>query len=80
MTPKETVVETLRLNLGIEAEQITPEADIFNDLGADSLDIVEVVMALEEELGIEIDDVEIEEIRTVGDLTNMVEKLAATKH
>jgi acyl carrier protein len=56
--------------LGVEAEKVTANASFINDLGADSLDIVELVMAMEEEFDIEIPDEEAEKIKTVGDATN----------
>lgn len=67
--------------LSIEDEsQITPEASFINDLQADSLDIVELVMALEEEFDTEIPDEDAEKILTVGDAVNYIEgKLAAAK-
>ena len=59
---KDIVVE----QLGVNREEITPEASFIDDLGADSLDTVELVMALEEEFGLEIPDEEAEKISTVG--------------
>ncbi len=59
---KEIIVE----NLGVDAATVTPPASFVNDLGADSLDTVELVMALEEEFDIEIPDEEAEKIQTVG--------------
>lgn len=59
---KEIIVE----NLGVDAAQVNPQASFVNDLGADSLDTVELVMALEEEFDIEIPDEEAEKIQTVG--------------
>jgi acyl carrier protein len=56
--------------LGVEAEKVTPNASFINDLGADSLDIVELVMAMEEEFDLEIPDEEAEKIKTVGDAAN----------
>ena len=56
--------------LGVEAEKVTANASFINDLGADSLDIVELVMAMEEEFDIEIPDEDAEKIKTVGDATN----------
>ena len=56
--------------LGVDAEKVTPEASFVEDLGADSLDTVELVMAFEEEFGMEIPDEEAEKLRTVGDAMN----------
>ncbi len=56
--------------LGVEAEKVTASASFINDLGADSLDIVELVMAMEEEFDLEIPDEEAEKIKTVGDASN----------
>ena len=58
--------------LGVEEAEVTPEASFTNDLGADSLDTVELVMALEEEFGLEIPDTEAEKIRSVGDAVNYI--------
>jgi acyl carrier protein len=64
--------------LEVEAEKVTPGASFANDLGADSLDTVELVMALEEEFDIEIPDEEAEQIDTVGKaVENISEKLGA---
>ncbi|MCX6111712.1 MAG: acyl carrier protein [Proteobacteria bacterium] len=56
--------------LGVESEKVTANASFINDLGADSLDIVELVMAMEEEFDIEIPDEDAEKIKTVGDAVN----------
>ncbi|MDR1835032.1 MAG: acyl carrier protein [Fusobacteriaceae bacterium] len=66
---KEIVVE----QLGVEADQVTPEANFTEDLGADSLDTVELVMAFEEEFGVEIPDTEAEKIKTVQDVLDYIE-------
>lgn len=58
---KEIIVD----QLGVEEDEVTPEASFIEDLGADSLDIVELIMALEEEFGIEIPDEDAEKITTV---------------
>lgn len=59
--------------LGVEAEEVKPEASFIEDLGADSLDIVELVMALEEEFDMEIPDEDAEKIKTVGDAVKYIE-------
>jgi len=65
---KELVVE----QLGVDAEEVTEEASFIDDLGADSLDIVELVMAFEEEFDLEIPDEDAEKIRTVGDAVEYI--------
>lgn len=60
--------------LGVKAEEVTPEASFIDDLGADSLDTVELVMALEEKFGIEIPDEDAEKITTVGDAIKYIEE------
>ncbi|CAN5719034.1 acyl carrier protein [soil metagenome] len=68
MADIETKVKDIIINeLGVEAEKVTPEASFVEDLGADSLDTVELVMAFEEEFGIEIPDEDAEKLQTVGD-------------
>ena len=64
-------------HLGIEEEKVTEEASFIDDLGADSLDTVELVMAFEEEFGSEISDSEAEKILTVGDAIKFVESKAS---
>ncbi len=59
--------------LNVEEDDVTEDASFVDDLGADSLDIVELVMALEEEFGISIPDEEAESIKTVGDAVNYIE-------
>jgi acyl carrier protein len=59
--------------LGVEESKITDEAGFVNDLGADSFDIVELVMAMEEEFDIEISDEDAEKIKTVGDAKKYIE-------
>ncbi|NOZ79364.1 MAG: acyl carrier protein [Acidobacteria bacterium] len=67
---KEIIVE----QLGVDAEKVTLDASFVDDLGADSLDTVELIMALEEEFGIEIPDDEAEKIATVGDAVEYLKK------
>ena len=69
---KEIIVD----QLGVEEDEVTPQAHFIEDLGADSLDIVELVMALEEEFGIEIPDEEAEKISTVGDAVDYIRENA----
>ncbi|MDD5371961.1 MAG: acyl carrier protein [Campylobacterota bacterium] len=66
---KEVVVE----QLGVNADEVKEDAKFVEDLGADSLDVVELVMALEEKFDIEIPDDEAEKIRTVKDVVNYIE-------
>jgi acyl carrier protein len=67
---KEIIVE----QLGVNEEQITPEASFIDDLGADSLDTVELVMAFEEKFDIEIPDEDAEKMRTVGDAVSYLKE------
>ena len=64
-------------HLGIEESKVTDEANFIDDLGADSLDTVELVMAFEEEFGSDISDSEAEKILTVGDAIKFVESKSA---
>ena len=64
-------------HLGVEPEKVTEGASFIDDLGADSLDTVEIVMAFEEEFGVEIPDDSAETILTVGDAISFLEKNAA---
>ncbi len=64
-------------HLGVEPEKVTEKASFIDDLGADSLDTVELVMAFEEEFGVEIPDDSAETILTVGDAIKFLEKNAA---
>jgi acyl carrier protein len=63
--------------LGVSLEEVTPQASFIEDLGADSLDIVELIMALEEEYDMEIPDEEAEKIQTVDDVTKYIQAKAA---
>ena len=75
MEVKERVINLLADKLGYEKTEIKETHDIIMDLNADSLDMVEVVMGIEKEFGIQIDDNEIQEIRTVGDIIKKVEDI-----
>ncbi len=59
--------------LGVEVDQVTPQSKFVEDLGADSLDVVELVMALEEEFDLEIPDEDAEKIATVGEAVKYIE-------
>ena len=74
---EERVIEIVSENLGVNKEQITRSTSFIEDLGADSLDTVELVMAFEEEFGVEIPDDAAETILTVGDAIGFLEKNAA---
>jgi len=79
MSVEERVKNIVVEQLGVEPEQVTTEASFVDDLGADSLDNVELVMALEEEFGMEIPDEEAEKIRTVGEAINYINSAAEQK-
>jgi acyl carrier protein len=69
------VKELLASQLEIDAEKITEDTEIINDLGADSLDVVEMIMMLEEEFGIVITDETIYGYKTVGEIASFIEKM-----
>jgi len=71
-TTEERVKKVICDQLGVESEQVTPEAHFVNDLGADSLDQVELVMAFEEEFGLEISDDEAQKLDTVAKVVEYV--------
>ena len=72
------VIEKVKMILSsqfdVEEESITPDTNIADDLGADSLDVVDMLMSLEDEFDVEIPDEEIERIRTVGELVAYIEE------
>ncbi|MDZ7723739.1 MAG: acyl carrier protein [candidate division KSB1 bacterium] len=74
MSTQDRVKEIIVEQLGVDANEVTPEASFIDDLGADSLDTVELVMAFEEEFGLEIPDEEAEKLQTVGDALNYLNK------
>ena len=68
----EKVIDIIVDKLGVDRAEVTPEAVFVDDLGADSLDLVELIMAMEEEFGFEIADEEAEKMRTVQDVINFI--------
>ena len=74
MSVSDRVKSIIVEQLGVDAEEVTPTASFTDDLGADSLDIVELVMAFEEEFGLEIPDEEAEKIGTVQDAIDYIER------
>ena len=71
----EKVCKMLADQLGIDASTIKPEQEVVKDLGADSLDVVELMMALEDEYGITLPESDVENVKTVQDIVDMMEKL-----
>jgi acyl carrier protein len=71
---EERVKQIIVDQLGVAPEQVTPEASFIDDLGADSLDIVELVMSMEEEFDLEIPDEDAEKIQTIGDAIAYLEE------
>jgi acyl carrier protein len=69
----ERVKKIVIQHLGVDAEKVVDNADFIDDLGADSLDRVELVMAFEEEFGVEVPDEEAEKLQTVGDVVKYIE-------
>ncbi|MBP9854288.1 MAG: acyl carrier protein [Candidatus Omnitrophica bacterium] len=67
MAVEEKIKSIIAEQLGVKEEEVTPEASFIDDLGADSLDTVELIMALEEEFSVEIPDEDAEKMTTVGD-------------
>ncbi len=74
MAVEERIRKIIAEQLDVQAGEVVPEASFTDDLGADSLDLVELVMGMEEEFGIEISDEEAERIQTVQDAINFVEE------
>lgn len=70
----EKLKKVIAEQLGVDESEVTDEAHFIDDLGADSLDTVEMVMALEEEFGIEVPDEDAEKIQTVGDVIKYIEE------
>ena len=68
------VASLLANELGVEESKITLESEVVKDLGADSLDVVQLLMALEDEFGITVSEDEATKIKTVGDIVELIEK------
>ncbi len=79
MAVEEKVKSIIAEQLGVKPEEVIPGASFVDDLGADSLDTVELVMAFEEEFGIEIPDEDAEKITKVGDAIKYIEEKTANK-
>ncbi len=73
-TNQERLIEIIAQQLGIDSDNVTPDASFMEDLGADSLDTVELVMALEEEFDLEIPDSDAEKIQTVQDALDYLDE------
>ena len=72
------IKEALAAQFEFDPEKITRDTDVMNDLGADSLDLVELIMMLEEEYGVDVTDESVYERKTVGEIADFIEKLIGT--
>jgi acyl carrier protein len=79
MSVEDKIRSIISEQLGVKPEEVTPQASFIDDLGADSLDTVELIMALEEEFGVEIPDEDAEKMATVGDAIRYIEEKAPSK-
>jgi acyl carrier protein len=75
MAIEDRVKQIVAEQLGVDEADVTPEASFVDDLGADSLDLVELIMAMEEEFDVKIEDEEAEKIKTVQDVIDFIKKL-----
>ena len=78
-SPADRISKIIVEQLGVNEDQVKPEAKFIEDLGADSLDTVELVMALEEEFGTEIPDEDAEKLQSVGDVIKFIEDTQSTQ-
>ena len=79
MSVTDKVRQIIAEQLGVKVEDVTPQSSFIDDLGADSLDTVELVMALEEEFGIEIPDEDAEKMTNVGEAVKYIEEKVSSK-
>ena len=79
MAVNERIKAIIAEQLGVKPEEVTPQTSFIDDLGADSLDTVELIMALEEEFSVEIPDEDAEKMTTVGDAIKYIESKTANK-
>ncbi len=79
MAVEDKIKSIIAEQLGVKVEEVTPQASFIDDLGADSLDTVELIMALEEEFNVEIPDEDAEKMTTVADAIRYIEAKAASK-
>lgn len=79
MAVEEKIKSIIAEQLGVKSEEVTPQASFIDDLGADSLDTVELIMALEEEFNVEIPDEDAEKMSTVGDAIKYIDEKSANK-
>lgn len=77
---RDRIHEILFRQLGAGEAELAPDADLQDDLGADSLDVIELVMAFEESFDLQVPDEDVERMRTVGDIERYLEKRVATAH
>lgn len=73
MSVLDKVKNIIALQLSLDMDELSEKTDIAEDLGADSLDVVELIMTLEDEFGLMIEDEEIMELKTIGDVVNYIE-------
>ena len=72
--PEDRLKKIIAEQLSVSEDEVTPDASFIEDLNADSLDLVELIMTLEEEFGVKISDEDAEKIRTVGDVVKYIEE------
>jgi acyl carrier protein len=77
MNVEKRITELIADEFGVEESQVTPNADLMHDFAADSLDIMELVITLEEEFEIEVADEDVEKLKRVSDVIELVTKLKA---